>query len=85
MNRRYECPVDDCNWNYTDSTPWLPAKGQFMTVAELVKATALQHATQVEAVLAKHVESHTPIDFLRTIQRLNRELAKHAEVTGDHD
>lgn len=78
---RHQCPVDECDF-YLDRPSPLggPVQGSFATLGEFVAAVAFQEARDVEAVLQAHVDTHTPLEYLRTIQRLNAELAKATEA-----
>ncbi|WP_154697028.1 hypothetical protein [Lentzea guizhouensis] len=79
---RHLCPVDECDF-YLDRPSPLggPPQGSFLTLDEFVAAVAIQEAQDAEAVLQAHVDTHTPLEYLRTIQRLNAELTKVTEAT----
>lgn len=73
---RHLCPVDACGWYYDESSPYfVPKGGPYATADEFVRAMALQHAAVIEAALKEHVDTHTPVEYLHTIQRLSTELA----------
>lgn len=60
-----QCPVDECDWSF--QLPDLPLSIGVVTV--------IQWADAVESVLAAHADTHRPVEYLKTIHRLNGELA----------
>lgn len=60
------CTVDGCDWTYAlPPRPWAPSQ-----------RAAHAWAAGVDHVLRSHADSHTPLEYLRTIQRLNHALAE---------
>lgn len=79
---RHLCPVDGCAFYLDRPSPLsTPPRGAFLTMGEFVGAVALQEVRDAEAVFQAHVDTHTPLEYLRTIQRLNTELAKSTGAT----
>jgi hypothetical protein len=71
---RMSCTVDGCDWHHDDPGPgpveeWpqVPASG----VDDYIRQVSKLHYAGIEAVLAEHLATHEPIEYLRTIQRLN--------------
>jgi hypothetical protein len=54
---------------------FIPDGGPYLTIDDFTRAMALQHAERIETALKDHFESHTAIEYLGTIQRLNAEYA----------
>lgn len=71
---RYACPVDDCDW-YLDEAPVDERLGMG-TLADVfgfgvIAAHALnERARTVEAELNAHLDSHTVLEWVRTVERL---------------
>lgn len=73
----YRCPVDGCEWAHSvNTTPFaelnLPA-GWAIEPVEVV-------LSRVERALEAHTATHTPAEYLKTIQRLNAELTVVSRV-----
>lgn len=79
----YPCPIDGCEWMHAVSTElgWELPPGWTVEPVEVVTA-------RVEAALARHVETHLPVEYVRTIRRLQHEvhdLMISLAVPVDHD
>lgn len=72
----YLCPVDGCAWQLDELSlpPTRIAIGPDLDAALTANAKASTQA--MEATLREHMETHDVVDFLRTIQRLNQDLAQ---------
>lgn len=77
---RYSCPVDRCGWSYDE--PSLPDPAPVGDRWRLPDPGA--RVGRVEAVLAAHQQEHTPVEYLRTIMRLERELVE-ARMAAEAD
>lgn len=69
-----QCPVDGCDWHYE-----LPSRPPGLPSARIMVAWA----DGVDHVLRTHAESHPPLHYLQTIQRLNTDL-RDARNERDH-
>jgi hypothetical protein len=91
MRTLLECPVDGCEWTmdpdagagpvqYTVRTdlPWNEA------VSAAVAEVALRRAAEVERLVREHAESHDVLDYLRTIRRLEQDLAQQGSGIRPH-
>lgn len=74
------CEVDGCDWRLnTDQqgeARWVflgPTREDFDDAA---RRYTLTHAAKVERLLREHLESHDVVDFMRTIKRLETDLAR---------
>jgi hypothetical protein len=68
---RYECAVDDCTWSVDvpSATVVVGQEGDRLQLSGVDPAS-------LEAALAAHLDTHPAVDYLRTIQRLNSEVAR---------
>ncbi|AFM10443.1 hypothetical protein PIS_054 [Saccharomonospora phage PIS 136] len=79
---RFLCPVDGCDWYTDDVTPatvdTVPLRPD-LPVGEATNGAVARVAAacrrETETVLRAHVEGHDVVDWLRTIRRLETELA----------
>lgn len=77
----WTCPVDGCDWKLNQDQS---SKAERYEVRDLtpeginegISKVANARAKEMEAVLRDHLDSHDVLDFLRTIQRLNQDLAQ---------
>lgn len=73
---RHSCPVDECSWNFDEPYPvFVPEGGPYRTVESFTEAMNRQHSARTESEVAEHFARHSPSDYLRTIRRLQAELA----------
>lgn len=77
----WTCPVDGCGWKLGMDQPASHRRYFFKDltpqgVSEGISAAATASAKETERVLRDHLESHDVLDFVRTIHRLNNDLAQ---------
>lgn len=79
------CPLDGCHWAHAEPVVNVPPEvlaGVFG--AGVMTAAALhQHMRRVEDALRGHFEGHKIEDFLRTITRLQQQLAVAEQQVTD--
>ncbi len=76
----WTCPVDECEWRLRQAQPTrqryvfrdLSPEG----VNEGITSAAQVSMAESERLIREHCEAHDVLDLLRTIQRLNQELAQ---------
>jgi len=72
----YSCPLDDCEWTYVEAPPTMsnlivPSGGPLFGG---IKETVAEMNRQLEAALGEHYESHTPLEYLKTIYALRSKV-----------
>ncbi len=77
---RMSCTVDGCDWFHDDAGP---DPHLALPTTEHIRHVMLLHYRGVEAVLAEHLATHEPIEYLRTIQRLNSRVAELEQQLGN--
>lgn len=76
------CPVDGCDWEFDPlllppPRIELPADTRLADVLDTaITASAVESARATEKILRDHLETHDVVDFVRTIHRLQQELAQ---------
>ncbi len=67
------CPIDDCTWTYDITLRNVPAEALAGAFGPGVMAAVAAHQDQqrTEREVELHMDRHKPIEFLRTITRLN--------------
>lgn len=84
---RIVCPVDDCTWTFTPTSPEVVENTLASVFGPGVYAAVAhnQLLQRVERVVGIHMDGHKPVEFLRTITRLTDErvelLAAIQELT----
>jgi hypothetical protein len=84
------CPVDGCEWELDHGIMDKP--GRYVMpinptpedVTASINAAATKRAELVEASVREHAESHDVLDFLRTINRLQQDLAQQSSGIRPH-
>jgi hypothetical protein len=64
------CPVDECTWTRQLTIPW---GVQYLTLEAMEQAQRRMWRRHEDA-LADHSLHHSPMEYLRTIHRLNQEV-----------
>lgn len=80
----YECPADGCDWqlsqlDYERNRP--PFRAKLTIDADGVPqldmtAIVEANAKHVDRMLREHLETHDVFDWVKTVQRLNQDLAQ---------
>lgn len=90
MTTRYECPISDCGWHY-DATPPPVSRAALATVfgpGTLADIAAWNHRQEVEGEIRRHLEGHTPEDWVRAFRKHREVLASigalHAKRVDAH-
>lgn len=75
---RISCTVDDCGWYFDDAGPRVLGsyRVEGRDLDDCINKISRLHRQGVEAKLAEHMATHEPIEYLRTIQRLNARVAE---------
>lgn len=70
------CPVKGCDFTHVeDTTPVAPEALAGVFGFGVMTAVALhQRAWRLEGVLERHFDTHTPLDWLRTVNELRQQL-----------
>lgn len=81
------CPVDGCAWKLSMDQSFgriaiddLSPEG----ITAGISRHAMERARETERVLREHLESHDVLDFLRTIKRLENDLAQQGSGIRPH-
>lgn len=88
----YPCPLDGCPWILDPSA--LPAPvlrfnapvtdGLNEALEGAVHAMAVQEVAAIDGALRDHLADHDNLDFLRTINRLQQDLAQQGSGIRPH-
>lgn len=88
----YHCPLPECEWTFTHSPPDssspagpVPAiAGETLdeTIGRAALAISMQWYAEAEDALEVHLSTHTLVEWVTEIGRLNRLLAKVGAPTG---
>lgn len=70
------CPVDDCDWKLEQTLyePPTDCLSDIFGLGTMALAAGQHQQWDLERELDKHTRSHEPIDYLRTITRLQADL-----------
>lgn len=82
---RIGCTVDGCEWFYDDAGPdprasWTVSGA---TLDDCINQLSRQHYQAIENILAEHLAAHEPVEYLRTIQRLNARVAELEQMVAE--
>jgi hypothetical protein len=90
----YHCPLSTCKWQYTlpegdewrdiqppdpEALRWAPGT----PVTDVIAAIDRQRMLAVESVLSAHVATHTAVEWITEISRLNEIMAAVARDLAD--
>jgi hypothetical protein len=83
------CAVDGCGWMAdTDEPSATRTVARFTspadTIDDAISRASRDRAAELEVILREHAESHDVLDYLRTIQRLNADLAQQGSGIRPH-
>lgn len=78
----YHCPLSSCGWEYTEPD-WLTVRTPgpaiqvtgTMSMTEAAGEIGRRRLAVVEADLEAHLSTHTPLEWVTEVNRLNAELA----------
>jgi hypothetical protein len=71
------CIVDNCAWNYTEPDPAQHLDGRGRTIEDMVERALSAHAEALDAVVREHLDSHSVLEWSRTVAGL-REIRNRA-------
>lgn len=74
---RHGCPIGPCPWTWDD-----PGPSGTVASDDDITAILLEHAVAAEAIIRGHLETHSMLDWVTEISRLQQERQR-AERDGD--
>jgi hypothetical protein len=88
---RYLCPLPGCGWHHDEPdlaaedalrfTPAPSASTPSESIASMVEQSLLGRAARVEAAIKQHVETHSVLEWMREVDRLQSTLRQVGYVT----
>lgn len=76
------CPVKGCDFTHVeDTTPVAPeVLARMFGPGVMTAVAAQQRAWRLEGVLERHFDTHTPLDWLRTVNELRQQLEEMGQA-----